>query len=280
MGEVTTSTSLGIVSPATAQSIDGTWNWEYQTQGDPEENQTVTIGVTDHHGPVLGNFILQVENVAPSSLAIQSPVDGFVDSIDTQISFEAIFVDPGVADTHSATWTFTNLNTGGSTSVEGTVLGHTVTDSFEFAEPGSYEIILTVTDSDGDSGSISIAGEIISTVTAVTIATTNGNNINLESQRKLKIAVFSSASFSAPALDESTVAIGDPRLLNAITTVVSKVKDHNKDGLLDVVYEFHVGELVDAGAIDSETIELWLTAETTDGQAVAGSIPVAVKTVN
>ena len=130
----------------------GTWAWSYQTLGCPAENRTVEITITDERGETLtGCFLLQVDNVAPT-VTIHGPPTGALHAVESGVLFEAEISDPGLADTHSAEWTFTSSTTGESWSVPGTVAGHSVADTIEFLEPGVYYACLSVTDSDGDSG--------------------------------------------------------------------------------------------------------------------------------
>ena len=105
----------------------------------------------------------------------------------------------------------------------------------------------------------------------------NGNSINLNSNKKIKIAVYSTDTFDALDIDFDTVELGDPQLAGTASPTGSKTKDVDHDGLKDMIYDFRVSHLVNAGAIDSDTTELRLTAATDGGVAIFGTTPVTVK---
>ena len=65
------------------------------------------------------------------------------------------FTDPGIPDTHTATWTFTAVTIPGPITADGLVSesegAGTAQVTLAFSTPGVYHVLLTVTDDDGDS---------------------------------------------------------------------------------------------------------------------------------
>ncbi|MFZ1410644.1 MAG: S8 family serine peptidase [Micropruina sp.] len=123
----------------------GVWNWSY-TPPDGPASIPVTITATDDKGETGSvGFTLNVTNVAPV-VTITSISD--VDEGGT-VNLEATFTDPG-DDTHSASIDWgTTEGTAGAVNV----VGNTVTASYTYGDNGTYDIEVTVTDSDGAEGS-------------------------------------------------------------------------------------------------------------------------------
>jgi PKD repeat protein len=92
--------------------------------------------------------LLHIGNIPPNVGDISAPLDPV--PVDTTIDVSAGFSDPGVLDTHTATWDWgddlTSPGTVAETGGSGTVAG-----SHSYAEAGVYTIDLTVTDEDGAS---------------------------------------------------------------------------------------------------------------------------------
>ena len=112
---------------------------------------TVALRVTDTEGETdIALAEVTVNNVAPELGEIS--VIGELVPIGTEVFAGADFTDPGLADTHTATW-----NWGDSTSA-GTVTDNngsgSVSDSHTYSEPGVYTIELTLQDDDGGSDSM------------------------------------------------------------------------------------------------------------------------------
>ena len=80
---------------------------------------------------------VKVLNLAPT-VELSGPYSGHVDSL---ITFEAAVADPGKDDTHVIAW-----DLGDGTSGQGRTVEHA------YADAGSYVVVVTVTDKNGDIG--------------------------------------------------------------------------------------------------------------------------------
>jgi chitodextrinase len=104
---------------------------------------TVGLKVTDEYGEFDTDMAeITVENVAPSIEALAAPLDPI--QVGTSVETSATFTDPGILDTHTATWDW-----GDDSPSEGVVDGYNVSGSHVYETPGVYTISLTVEDDDG-----------------------------------------------------------------------------------------------------------------------------------
>lgn len=113
-------------------------------------NYPVTVVVYDGGGRGSSQAMtVTVNNVAPSVGPITAPFDPV--RVGTSVEVNASFTDPGILDTHTATWDWGdgNITSGSINESDGS---GTVTGSYVYALPGVYGITLTVTDKDGASG--------------------------------------------------------------------------------------------------------------------------------
>ena len=116
------------------QNANGTWSWTFAAKDGPSESQAVTVTAADANGGTDScSFGLTVNNVAPSCgpITLATPVE-----LGDSALLEASFTDPGVRDTHSATWDWGDgsaLTAGSITEVGG---NGAVTDSHSYAEAG------------------------------------------------------------------------------------------------------------------------------------------------
>jgi len=110
---------------------------------------TIRLQVTDDGGlSAIDEATVQVDNVAPTTVAISAPIDPVL--VNTEISVSADFTDPGIFDTHTTEWDWGDESTLPGT-VEETNGSGTVTGMHSYDSAGVYTITLTVTDKDGAS---------------------------------------------------------------------------------------------------------------------------------
>jgi len=117
---------------------------------DGPDSKVIVVQVTDTGGlSATDQTTVDVLNVAPMVLEITAPVAPV--QVNTEISASADFTDPGILDTHTATWDWGDDNTSAGTVDESGGLG-SVSGNHTYTAAGVYTIKLTVTDDDGDSG--------------------------------------------------------------------------------------------------------------------------------
>ncbi len=131
---------------AQSLTLSGT-NFSLSHQYKDEGTYTVTVKVTDNQGATgTGTATVTVNNATPSVGTITvstNPVQ-----VNTATSATASFTDPGVLDTHTASWNWGDGNTTTGTVTESNGSG-SVSDSHTYTAAGVYTVTLTVTDDDG-----------------------------------------------------------------------------------------------------------------------------------
>jgi hypothetical protein len=121
------------------------------TYADGPNGYTITVYLTDEDGTFEGGTLeVQVNNVAPVVGAITITPSAVV-AVNTAVGASASFTDPGVLDTHSASWDWGDGTSSVGTVTQGAGSG-TVSDNHTYSSAGIYTVTLTVTDNDGDSG--------------------------------------------------------------------------------------------------------------------------------
>jgi hypothetical protein len=133
------------VQPLALSGTSFTLSHVYRNEG----TNTVTVSVTDNQGAIsTAAATVTVSNTAPSVGAITDPA-----TIRKGVSFAASapFTDPGVLDTHTASWNWGDGNSTSGTVTESNGSGN-VSGSHTYANAGSYTITLTVTDNVGATG--------------------------------------------------------------------------------------------------------------------------------
>jgi len=141
---VTLTASLGTI----LNHEDGTWSWSFVTTDGPSQSQTVTITGDDGNGGIASaSFNLTVNNVPPTILEVDIPMDPVAVSI--PVTVLATFSDPaGASDLPYSC----SIDYGDGTVAAGTVDEWTCTfPAHAYPSPGVYEIGVTVTDKDGGS---------------------------------------------------------------------------------------------------------------------------------
>ncbi|HEX5016229.1 MAG TPA: thrombospondin type 3 repeat-containing protein [Actinomycetes bacterium] len=120
---------------------DGTWSWSLATDDDVNQD-TITVTATDgEHTDATDSFDYRAENADPSATA----VFGGLVTCGTASTLTLGIVDPGTADTHTATinWGDGSTDTGVAVS-DGAQLTH------QYANAGAaYTATVTVSDDDG-----------------------------------------------------------------------------------------------------------------------------------
>ena len=123
---------------ATFNAVDGTFDYP------------VSVRVTDETGlATVASASVHVENVAPtvgSIAASAAPV-----AVTTAFNVSASFTDPGMLDTHTASWDWGDGTTTAGVVAEANGSG-SASGSHAYATPGLYTVVLTVTDKDGGAG--------------------------------------------------------------------------------------------------------------------------------
>ncbi len=111
----------------------------------------VSVQVTDTDElSTVETATVTVANVAPTLGDITAPASTVV--LGSAFTPSAAFTDPGVLDTHTATWDWGDTTTSAGTVTETDGSG-SVSDSHTYASAGTYTVTLTVTDKDGGEAS-------------------------------------------------------------------------------------------------------------------------------
>ena len=136
--------------PLTLSGTNFSLNHTYKEEG----SYTVKVSVTDNQGASGSATAVATVNNAPFTVsAISAPttpqqlVNG-----SASVSASATFSDPGVLDTHTATWNWGDGTTSTGTVTESNGSG-SVADSHSYSSANVYTITLTVTDDDNISNS-------------------------------------------------------------------------------------------------------------------------------
>jgi large repetitive protein len=145
-------------------------------------NYNVVLTVTDKDGTVTTQTVtVKVDNVAPTIANIIKPT---IIKEGESVTFNATASDPGTLDTLTYSWNFGD----GTNPIVGQNVNHT------FADNGSYNVILTITDKDGGITTQTVAVKVDNV--APTIANITKPPIIKEGE---------AATFSATATDPGTL---------------------------------------------------------------------------
>lgn len=126
---------------------------------DGPSSQTVALQVCDNHNAcATSQASVIVTNVAPTVGTITAPTDPT--ALNTQISTSASFTDPGMPDTHTATWSWGDNTTSVGTITESNGSG-SVSGSHTYTTAGVFTVSVTVTDNDGGSSTSSFSYLVI-----------------------------------------------------------------------------------------------------------------------
>lgn len=123
--------------------------------GTPSDENSLSVTIEDDDGGTSSTTTtVTVNNVGPitSIDRMDQPNSELILPLIHTLDFHGSFIDAGTQDTHTAVWDW-----GDGTYESGTVIesgsSGTVTSSHVFAAPGTYAVILTVTDDDTGYGS-------------------------------------------------------------------------------------------------------------------------------
>jgi len=111
----------------------------------------------DDEGCAAVTRAVYVENLPPT-VEITGPAVGSVYAVGTPVLFTGSFTDPGVEDTHVATWEVDGTTFSGSVVEDGGA--GTVVGTYTFTAPGVYRVTLVVVDDDGGWGMANSIGEL------------------------------------------------------------------------------------------------------------------------
>ncbi|MGB6301566.1 MAG: PKD domain-containing protein, partial [Rivularia sp. (in: cyanobacteria)] len=174
---------------ASSQGTDTlTYTWDFgdgstTVEGETVNHQfadngtyTVTLTVENAGGSTQQTFTVNVDNVSP----VVEALDNQITLQGTTVNFDGSFTDPGILDTHTIEWDF------GDSFVATGILEPTHT----YATPGTYNVTLTITDSDGASTKDTLIVTVNNAAPTITELTGNTN-----------INEGDTATFSANATD-------------------------------------------------------------------------------
>jgi PKD repeat protein len=178
-------------------------------------------------------------------------------------NFSGTFSDAGVIDypwSYTINWGF-GSNTIGTTNNQSAA----ITASRQVCVPGTYNVVLSVTDKDGGAGSDALSLTVDYFGVSIDITPTQSPNaVNIRKGGLLAVAILSTSSFDATALDPSTLYLGDE--IGTDTPVAQKkggvyqvkIEDANGDGRLDLVAMFSVPALLANGDLTASSTQLVL----------------------
>ena len=92
---------------------------------------------------------VSVPNVPPAVGPITAPINPQL--VNTEVTANANFIDPGILDTHAAMWNWGDGSSSAGTISEANGAG-SATGSHAYSAPGVYRVGLTITDNDGGTG--------------------------------------------------------------------------------------------------------------------------------
>lgn len=221
---------------------------------------TITVQVDDDDGASDTDQVqIEVLNVAPT---VYAGADAEVVSGETY-HFSGTFSDPGIAD---APWSWV-IGWGFGPDTEGTTSDQSaaIVASRQVCTAGTYSVALSVTDKDGGTGSDALLLTVPYYVVQIDITPDGGPNaVSLKNRGLLPVAILSTATFDATAVEPSSLTLGDeigtdtPVAYQNNGVPYTLVEDVNDDGLPDLVAMFRVPDLVAQGDLADGSPELVL----------------------
>lgn len=124
---------------------DGSWAWSQMLPEGPDAF-SVTVTASDGLAETSDQFTVSVANLAPVITSATSLAD--THDIDEGLDVGVTFTDPGVFDTHTATFNWGDGSSSPGQIAEADGSG-VATASHMYADPGFYAVSVTVRDDDG-----------------------------------------------------------------------------------------------------------------------------------
>ena len=179
---------------------------------------TVTLEVSNGKLTGTDTATVTVNNVAPtvnfastnSDLKTAQASNKLTVNAGDYVIFEGAFTDPGILDTHTASWSFADstskLNSVASNTLKPDENGNIVW-GYSFFKSGEYTINLNVSDDDGGNGTDSLILEVIPISATIDI---DPNTINKKSGGQwVTVYIELPAEYDVKNIDPKTVMIND-----------------------------------------------------------------------
>jgi len=133
----------------------------------------IEVCVADQEDTICETLSATVYNVPPTAvISIDQPNPHFILPVVHTLTYNGSFTDPGWLDTHVSQWDFGDGANDPGTLVEENdppdATGTTVTEH-SYGAPGIYDVTVTVTDDDGDSGVDSIEITVLTATEAIEV---------------------------------------------------------------------------------------------------------------
>jgi hypothetical protein len=187
--------------------VEHTWSDDWKgsaklgvSNGNLTDIVTDTASVTVNNVPPTATIVTENNSITTGKTASNLTI-----TAGDYITFKGIFTDPGIYDTHTATWNF------GDSSPEVTILapdGNGIfTVGHSYFKSGEYTINLNVSDNNGGNGTDSLILEVIPISATIDI---DPNTINKKSGGQwVTVYIELPAEYDVKNIDPKTVMIND-----------------------------------------------------------------------